>query len=166
VAGRRLLLSEIPDPVAELRWAGREFRRSSLSGALVLIRSEHFLPESDIVLPGRSDRGPQGPEGRGILSAVRVEADAASVEVAAASAGHVVFARTYFPAWKARLDGRRVPILVANARDLAVAVPAGNHHIEFEYDRAPFHRGVALQIVGMLLVVVAVRGSSRAPATP
>ena len=166
VAGRRLLLSEIPDPVAELRWAGREFRRSSLSGALVLIRSARFLPETDVVLPGRSDRGPEGPEGRGILSAVRVEADAASVEVAAASAGHVVFARTYFPAWKARLDGRRVPILVANARDLAVAVPAGNHHIEFEYDRAPFHRGVALQIVGMLLVVVAARGSSRAAATP
>ena len=56
VAGRRLLLSEIPEPIAELRWAGREFRRTSLSGALDLVRSERFEPESDIVLPGRSDR--------------------------------------------------------------------------------------------------------------
>jgi hypothetical protein len=166
VAGRRLLLSEIPDPVAELRWAGREFRRSSLSGALDLVRSERFLPESDVVLPGRSDRGPEGPEAPGTLSAARVGADAASADVAAENSGYVIFGRTYFPAWKARLDGRRVPVLVANARDLAVAVPAGNHHVEFEYDRAPFHRGVALQIVGMLLVLAAARGMWRAPALP
>ncbi len=75
VAGRRLLLSEIPDPVAELRWAGRRFRRSSLSGALDLVRSERFLPETDVVLPGRSDQGPEGSAGAGALRAVRVEAD-------------------------------------------------------------------------------------------
>ncbi len=155
VAGRRLLLSEIPEPVAELRWAGREFRRSSLSGALDLVRSERFLPESDIVLPGRSDREPEAPEGRAALSAVRVEADAASADVAAETPGHVVFSRTYFPAWRARLDGRPVPVLVANARDLAVAVPPGNHHVEFSYDRRPFHRGVILQAAAFLLILAA-----------
>jgi hypothetical protein len=154
VAGRRLLLSEIPEPVAELRWAGREFRRSSLSGALDLVRSERLLPESDVVLPGRSDQGPQAPEGRAALSSMRVEEDAAWTDVAAETPGHVVFSRTYFPAWKARLDGRPVPVLVANARDLAVAVPAGNHHVDFEYDRAPFQRGVTLQATGFLLIVL------------
>ncbi len=162
VVGRRLLLSEIPDPVAELRWAGREYRRFYLSGVLDFVRSERFLPETDIVLPGRSDRGPEGPERRGTLSAPRVEADAASTDVAAENAGHVIFGRTYFSAWKARLDGRRVPVLVANARDLAVAVPAGNHHVEFEYDRAPFHRGVILQTAAFLVIAVAAAlGKSR-----
>jgi hypothetical protein len=153
VAGRRLVLSEILDPVAELRWAGRRFRRASLSGAIDLVRSERFLPETDIVLPGRSDEGPEGTERGGTLVPARVEADRASADVRAAVPGHVVFARTYFPAWKARLDGRPVPLLVANARDLAVAVPAGDHHVEFEYDRAPFSRGVILQAVTFLLVL-------------
>ncbi len=156
VAGRRLLLSEIPDPVADLRWAGRRFRRSSLSGALDLVRSDRFLPESDVVLPGRSDEGPEGSEGGGALRAVRVEADRASADVRAAAAGHVVFARTYFPAWKARLDGRAVPVLVANARDLAVAVPAGDHRVEFEYDGAPFRSGVILQAAAFLAILAAV----------
>ena len=159
VAGRRLLLSEITNPVPELRWAGREYRRSSLSGALDLVRSERFLPETDIVLPGRSDRGPEGPKGRGALRSTRVEADAASADVAAETAGHVIFGRTYFSAWKTRLDGRRVPVLVANARDLAVAVPAGNHHVEFEYDRAPFHRGVILQTAALLAIMLAAAGT-------
>jgi hypothetical protein len=155
VAGRRLLLSEIPDPVAELRWTGRRFLRSSLSGALDLVRSERFLPETDVVLPGRSDRDPEGSGGVGALRAARVEADSASADVRAAVPGHVVFGRTYFPAWKARLDGRPVPVLVANARDLAVAVPTGDHHVEFEYDRMPFFRGVILQAAAFLLLLAA-----------
>ncbi|HYR46601.1 MAG TPA: hypothetical protein VER78_06310, partial [Thermoanaerobaculia bacterium] len=50
------------------------------------------------------------------------------------------------------LDGRQVPVLVANARDLAVRVPPGTHRVEFVYDRAPFHRGVALQIAAFLAI--------------
>jgi hypothetical protein len=154
VAGRRLLLSELPDPIAELRWAGREHRRSSLSGAVDLVRSEEFRAETDIVLPGRENRGPAGPAAPGRLSAARSWADGASADASAAAPGHVIFGRTYFPAWKARLDGREVPVLVANARDLAVAVPAGNHRVEFEYDRAPFGRGVLLQAAAFLMVVL------------
>jgi hypothetical protein len=161
VAGRRLLLSEIPDPVAELRWAGREHRRDSLSGALDLVRSEGFRPESDVVLPGRENRGPAGPPAAGSLSAAQSRADGASASVEAAAPGHVILGRTYFPAWKARLDGREAPVLVANARDLAIAVPAGIHRIEFRYDRAPFQRGVVLQAAALLAIVLALARGGR-----
>jgi hypothetical protein len=155
VAGRRLLLSEVPEPLAELRWAGREHRRSSLSGALDLVRSQWFLAESDIVLPGRENRVPAGGASAGRLSAPRIGANSASADVEAAAPGHVIFSRTYFGAWKARLDSREVPVLVANARDLAIGVPQGRHSVEFEYDRAPFGRGVALQMLASLLILVA-----------
>jgi hypothetical protein len=49
-------------------------------------------------------------------------------------------------------------VLVANARDLAVAVPAGDHHVEFEYDRTPFLRGVILQATAFLLILAASLG--------
>lgn len=161
VAGRRLLLSEIPNPVAELRWAGREYRRNSLSGALDLIRSERFRPESDVVLPGGENRGPAGPPSAGGLSAERSSADGASASVEAAAPGHVIFGRTYFPAWKARLDGREVPVLVANARDLAIAVPGGNHRVEFRYDRAPFATGVLLQATAFIAILLVLAAGKR-----
>jgi hypothetical protein len=161
VAGRRLLLSEVPDPVAELRWAGREHRRTSLSGALELVRSEEFRPESDIVLPGRENRRPVGPPAAGELSAARSRADGASASVEAAAPGHVIFGRTYFPAWRAKLDGREVPVLIANARDLAIAVPAGSHRVEFRYDRAPFTRGVLIQATALLAIVLALARGGR-----
>jgi hypothetical protein len=154
VAGRRLTLSELEDPVPELRWSGREFRRRSLSGALALLRSDRFDPASDVVLPGASDRdGTETSPAR--LAVDSVTADAASVRVEAARPGHVVFSRTYFSAWKARLDGAPAPVLVANARDLAVAVPEGEHHVDFRWDTGPFVSGVILQGAALILLILA-----------
>jgi hypothetical protein len=152
VAGRRLALFELPDAVAELRWASREYRRASLSGAIELIRSDAFQPGSDVVLPGRSDRGPDGSAVAAKISAENIAPDQASATIDAAAAGHLIFGRTYFAAWKARLDGKDVPVLVANGRDLAVAVPAGRHRVDFRYDRAPFERGVLLQGAAFLVL--------------
>jgi hypothetical protein len=154
VAGRRLNLSELPDALSELRWAGREYRRRSLSGALELVRSEGFQPDVEVVLPGPAGREPAAAV-PGSVTVETVEADRASARVEAGGAGHVVFSRTFFPAWKAKLDGQPVPVLVANARDLAVAVPAGSHRVEFQYDRDPFYLGVFLQAIALLLVAAA-----------
>ena len=153
VAGRRLVLSEIERPVAELRWAGRELRRRALSGVLDPLRREGFDPETDVILPGPVDREGTG-DARARLADPHVEADRASVRVEADAPGHVVFSRTWFPAWRARLDGKAVPVLVANARDLAVAVPGGSHRLEIHWDEAPFRRGVILQAAALLFLLV------------
>jgi hypothetical protein len=149
VAGLRLALLELPDFLPELRWASRARNVASLSGALDLARTDAFRPDTDVLLPGapRSPALVEGPPAR--LTSVETSADRAAAEIEAVAPGHVVFSRTYFPTWKATLDGRPVPVLVANARDLAVAVPPGRHRVAFWWDRRPFERGVALQILGL-----------------
>ena len=82
VAGRRLLLSEIANPAAELRWAGREYRRASLSGAIELVGSERFHPGTDVILPGPQDRDPPpAPAAEGRLSIESLRADSAAAEI-------------------------------------------------------------------------------------
>jgi hypothetical protein len=171
VAGRRLVLFEHPSPLAELRWAGRAWRRSSLSGTLELVRSERFAPESDVAFPGPRDEDPDTT--RAVAPAQvaieRIGADSAAATVDAAAPGHLIFSRTFFPAWRARVDGAPAPLTVANARDLAVAVPAGRHKVEIAYDRAPFRRGVAIQAAAFLAalsVAVAAALRGRRPALP
>ena len=155
VAGTRLLLQELPNPVAEVRWAGRAHGRRSLSGALELVRSERFDPGSEVVLPARSDSGPSGENRPASVTIESLRADRASALVTASAPGHLLFSRTYFPVWKASLDGASTPVRVANARELAVAVPRGRHRVELWYDREPFHRGVFLQAAALLLVALA-----------
>ncbi len=159
IAGRRLVLLENPKPVAELRWAGRAWRRAALSGTIDLVRSDRFDPHGDVALPGRRDEDPAVAPAAATLEAERIGADRASATVTAEGAGHLLFARTFFSVWRARVDGQPAPIAVANARDLAVAVPAGTHRVEFEYDRSPFRLGVALQAVALAFAVVAARAT-------
>ncbi len=160
IAGRRLVLYENPRPVEELRWAGRAWRRSSPTATLSLVRSDRFDPVRDVALPGPADEDPADGISPASLEVASAGADRAAAAVDAALPGHVVFSRTFFPAWRARLDGREAPVLVANARDLAVMVPAGKHRVEFEYDRTPFRRGVVLQ-ASALVLAVAIAGATR-----
>ena len=159
VAGRRLELFELPDAMPELRWASRAVRVASLSGALDLVRSGSFHPETDVALPGTP--GETAPEGAAAaVTPLTIRADFASADVAAVSPGHLVFSRTYFRTWKAEIDGEPSTVLVANARDLAVPVPAGSHHVTFAWDRAPFHRGVATQAAAFLSILALVAWSA------
>jgi len=153
VAGRRLVLSQARAPLPQIRWAGRAWRRGSLSGALELVRSDRFDPESDVVLPGAADSAAPREAGRARVEVERAGPAEAAATVEAEQPGNLIFSRTYFKSWKAKVDGRDAPLLVANARDLAVAVPAGRHRVEFSYDRAPFLRGVVLQALTFLAVV-------------
>jgi hypothetical protein len=154
VAGRNLVLHTLDAPVPEIRWAGGAHRRKSLSAALQLLRSDRFDPETAVVLPGREDEDPRG-DGNpapapAALTLSQLSPESARGSVQASAPGHVVFARTYFSAWKARVDGVPARVLVANARDIAVGIPAGRHSFELSWDRAPFHRGVLWQGAALL----------------
>src|SRR5262249_27529970 len=155
IAGRRLVLSELRDAVPEMRWAGREWRRASLSGALELVRSERFEPSTDVVLPGRAERDAGTTLSAAKISLERIEPDRASAEVDASGDGNVVFSRTFFPGWKGRLDGLPETVFIANGHDLALAVPVGRHRVELWFDTPPFARGVILQITPIAIIALA-----------
>jgi hypothetical protein len=162
IGEERMVLFEDPQPLPELRWAGRAHFRGALSDAIELLRSEEFAPAADVALRGeRTEGATTASASSARLSNAVVRPSSARTDVEADGSGHVVFARTFFPAWKARVDGVPVPVRVANARDLAVPVSAGRHRVEIAYDRGPFRRGVALQAAALLAAAIAGLGSRR-----
>jgi uncharacterized membrane protein YfhO len=64
----------------------------------------------------------------------------------------------YFPAWKAFVDGREVPVHRANHTFRAIAVPAGDHTVTFRYDPAELRTGagISLVVLSLLLAVILV----------
>ena len=160
VAGRRLELHEATNPTPELRWAGRELRRVSLSGSLELVRSETFRPSSDVVLPGPRDSGVTGAAGAppARITVETLDADRAVADVDTAAAGHLLFSRTFFPSWKAEVDGTPARVLLANGRDLAIALSPGRHRVEIFWNRTPFRSGVGLQFLALALALTIALG--------
>lgn len=78
---------------------------------------------------------------------------------------------SYYPGWKAFVDGQETSIIPANLAFRAIAVPAGEHQITFIYDPLSFKIGVgvsftALFVLGGLFVYEKVksrRASRRSP---
>jgi uncharacterized membrane protein YfhO len=72
-----------------------------------------------------------------------------------------VFARAWYPGWRARIDGQPAELLRANFAFQALAVAPGAHHIELEYAPASWRAGLAISALAVLLAVLGWLGLAR-----
>ena len=129
------------------------YRVADTAQALRILRSQDFDPRLEVILeqePGLAISGPDTLVPARILelgpNRIRVEADVPAN-------GVLVLAENYYPLWKARLDGRPVPVIPANLAQRAVAVPAGHHSLEFYYDPVYFRWGLGGFVVALLVAL-------------
>src|SRR5207245_253458 len=62
------------------------------------------------------------------------EADQLKVHTSSRAAGLLVLSEAYYPAWKAYVDGQRVPLFVADGVLRAVPLPLGEHMVELRFE--------------------------------
>jgi hypothetical protein len=96
--------------------------------------------------------GPAPPLAPGTV--LDIERQPEHVRVVAESSGNglLVIADADWPGWEATIDGQPVEIRVADGLVRAVAWPAGRHVLEMAYRPAEVGVGVAVSVVGLLLV--------------
>lgn len=92
-------------------------------------------------------RRENGPEGASIT---KYRADRVELQVTASCPGYLVLSDTYFPGWKASVNGDRAEIFPANLAMRAVAVPVGNSTIVFSYRPGAFPRGLVLAVLALI----------------
>ena len=100
------------------------------------------------------------PEARGTITATqqtsarilsaRFADQSVSMQTEAPAPSLVVISQSYYPAWKAYVDGRAVPIWRANYAFQAVEAPAGRHQIEVRYQDQRLVAGALLSGLGLL----------------
>ena len=64
---------------------------------------------------------------------------------------------TYYPGWRAYVDGERTPIYRANLAFRAIRVPQGTHTVVFRYVPLSFYGGLALTLIGVGLSLVLIK---------
>ena len=87
-----------------------------------------------------------------------------SIQAEAPAASLVVIAQTYYPAWKAFVDGRSATIWRANYAFQALEVPAGRHQIKMVYEDRKLLAGAVFSGLGLLACAGLWWRSSRATA--
>jgi hypothetical protein len=66
----------------------------------------------------------------------------------------LVLSDTYFPGWKAYLDGNPVKIFRANYNFRAVSIPPGKHEVKFVYHPMSVKLGVLITSLGIIGILV------------
>lgn len=70
------------------------------------------------------------------------------------AAGLLVLGEVTYPGWRAYVDDQPVELFEAYGVLRAVAVPAGEHLVEFHFQPATFYAGAAISLVSVLVVLV------------
>jgi hypothetical protein len=124
-----------PDPIRRLRIVYDSRTVDGPQAALALIADPAFDPDSEVILePGPIES----------LPALALDPNRYSAAVTLERPGYVVLSDTAYPGWRAFVDGRPQPLLIADYNFRAVAVPEGVHTLLFEY--APFSVTLGLLI--------------------
>ena len=61
---------------------------------------------------------------------------------------------TYYPEWKATVDGKQTKIYLADYAFRSVVIPAGNHEVIFEYVPNAFYKGLIVGGVGLIALLI------------
>jgi hypothetical protein len=117
--------------------------------------------EAEESLPPLPDTPPDGESRATILSE---NPQAVEIEATLAGDGYLVLLDTFYPGWRATVDGQERPIYRANYLVRALYLPGGTHQVRFEYRPFSFKLGLIVALVtGVVVATVCVYsiGSSR-----
>ncbi len=126
------------------------------SDPLAAILDPAFDPRGEVILdasltPADAIRDTQDAVSHTLIS-LRDTPNTVTIRAASEADGYLVLADTWYPGWRATLDGRAVSILRANVAFRAIAFPAGEHNVEFRYEPDSFRIGAGLSAISALLI--------------
>jgi len=84
-------------------------------------------------------------EDKDIVKKVRVKSEGDCI---------LVVDQTYYPGWRAFVDGKKVKIMPVNIDQQAIIVPGGEYEVSFYFRPESFKRGVVLSILTLVVVGV------------
>ena len=119
---------------------------SSMGETLSLLN--RYPPSSGLVaVNSYPDRPLPRRPGGGQVKFIRQSPNSVEIDASAQNAGLLVLADSFYPAWEARVDGKRVQILRANWIFRGVEVPAGRHRVAFKWNSIVFNIGLWLSLL-------------------
>jgi len=119
--------------------------------------SSSILLEDETALARLESMLQEAPPARGKdeVKIVEYEANRVVMEVTATQAGFLFLSDTYYPGWRAHVDGREETVYRADYLFRAVLVPPGQHVVEFIFEPIAFKTGLAVALITAATLITA-----------
>jgi hypothetical protein len=142
-----VLVYRLDHPAPIVRRVARARSAADPRAALAILLEPSFDPRREVVLPTTGQPAPASTSG--LARVERDDGEELRIVTADDRPGWLVLSRDWQPQWKATLDGRPVPISMADLHRLAVTVPPGRHAVALFPDRAPLRLAAAAAALGL-----------------
>jgi hypothetical protein len=132
--------------------------------AYALLLQPDFNPRKTVILPSSASVTPGVREGDSDAAVTEYAPRAVEIRVSTPLRRILVLDDSYYPGWKATIDGQPAEVLRANAVMRAVIVPAGARRVRFVYDPPSVMMGMIISLatcIFSLSAIVAVRRRAR-----
>gem|GEM_PF-1690512 len=135
----------------------KDFLPAEQMEALLAITARDFDPRGAVVID--LVRGEELPvssvstsavAARGTVKFVSYEAERVVLDVRAAAPAWLFLSDTFYPGWRASIDGQSTTLFSGNLAGRAVWVPAGEHQVEFVFRSGMLRLGVTLALLALL----------------
>ena len=121
--------------------------------AAALVRDGKFDLRSTAVMTGKIPRLQNcGDADR--TGAVQEDLLSMRVDVTMGCTGLLIVSDSYYPGWRAQLDGNSTPIWKVNTVIRGIVVPAGHHQVVMRYRPLSVYGGLVLTILGFAIAIV------------
>jgi hypothetical protein len=90
-----------------------------------------------------------------VLNVEQEKPDRIDISIGTKVDGWLMISSTWYPGWKAYIDGKNVPVSRADYLFMAVNVPGGSHQISLVYQPESFAIGGAVSLMSILLIILA-----------
>jgi Bacterial membrane protein YfhO len=132
---------------------GKAVEEKNSVKALQKLSGAEFDPSKEVILDSVAPiRPPRQLEAQASLE--RYENNVVTIQTATNGDGILVLADSYYPGWKAFVDGKEAKIFRANHFFRAVVAPKGKHQIEFRYEPWSFKLGAMISTFTLAGVVI------------
>jgi hypothetical protein len=150
--------------LAPRAWLVKDFQVLDAQAVLGALVTKGFHPAKSVLLEeepiwltesvpqGRAREGGSTPENK--VEFVSESNNRLRLRVQAAEKSLLVLSDTYFPGWKAFVNGKETKIYRANYAFRALPLKAGTHEVEFVYDPIWFRLGAGLTFWGIIACLV------------
>lgn len=85
---------------------------------------------------------------------IRDEQNSIEIQVEAENNGYLLLTDTYYPGWKAYVDGKETEILKANYAFRAVFINLGKHQVVMKYEPVNWKMAVKISVGSLILLVI------------
>lgn len=145
---------ELLEPLERIRIVSKTTQVNNVQELMRAIVAKNFDLEKSIIVEEEIPEIVTGEGNKYSINHVNDKQNLISFNVRSEKEGYLILADSYYPGWKAYIDKKETKVFAANGNSRAIVIPQGEHDVKFIYRSTHLILGLAITLVGYLILGV------------